>query len=135
MVRRVVNFVRYVFIFLYELIAANIEVVKLAIKPKLTIRPGFLAVPIEALTDFEITSLANSITLTPGTISVHVASDRKAIIVHAIDIGKDPDDVRRSIKNILEQNILRWTRSEGPPTPTTDDESSDDTKQTEGADT
>ena len=63
-----------------------------------------------ASTDFEVTSLANSITLTPGTISVHVPEDRHAIIVHALDIGEDADAVRASIKKQLEANILRVTR-------------------------
>jgi multicomponent Na+:H+ antiporter subunit E len=65
----------------------------------------------DAETDLEITSLANSITLTPGTITVHVEPTERTIIIHAIDIGQDPEDVRQSIKSVLEANILRWTRA------------------------
>ena len=49
----------------------------------------------ECETDFEITSLANSITLTPGTITVHVEREHRTIVIHAIDVGEDPDAVRR----------------------------------------
>jgi multicomponent Na+:H+ antiporter subunit E len=65
----------------------------------------------DAETDLEITSLANSITLTPGTITVHVEPRERTIVIHAIDIGHDPEDVRQSIKSVLEANILRWTRA------------------------
>jgi multicomponent Na+:H+ antiporter subunit E len=102
--------VRYALIFIWELTKANIEVTKLVLSPTLKIRPGFLSVPMIASTDFEVTSLANSITLTPGTISVHVPNDRHAIIVHALDIGDDPDAIRERIQTALEANILKWTR-------------------------
>ncbi len=119
MIRRLFWFVVYVFVFWRELIKANIEVVKLVLSPKMNIRPGFLAVPMDAESDFEVTSLANSITLTPGTISVHVSKDRKVIVVHALDIGQDCGDVRHGIKATLEYNILHWTRPKAqlPPAP------------------
>ena len=85
---------------------------KLVLRPRLDLlRPGFLAVDMECETDFEITSLANSITLTPGTITVHVEREHRTIIIHAIDVGDDPDDVRRRLKQTLEANILQWTRA------------------------
>ncbi len=102
---------RYLLIFLRALAQANIDVAKRVLSPRLGIRPGFVAVPMTASTDFEITSLANSITLTPGTISVHVASDRRTIVVHALDIGDDPEAVRQDVINTLEANILKWTRA------------------------
>jgi multicomponent Na+:H+ antiporter subunit E len=48
------------------------------------IRPGFIC-SLDATTDLEITSFANSITLTPGTISVH--PDDRSIVIHAIGWG------------------------------------------------
>ncbi|MDP6152735.1 MAG: Na+/H+ antiporter subunit E [Phycisphaeraceae bacterium] len=107
---RAINFIRYIMIFLYELTIANIQVARLVLSPTLRIRPGFLSVPMEAQTDLEVTSLANSITLTPGTISVHVPDDRHAIVIHVLNIGKDEEAIRRSVKTQLESNILRWTR-------------------------
>lgn len=102
--------IRYAYIFLKALVIANIDVAKLVMSQTVKVRPGFLAVPMEAVTDLEITSLANSITLTPGTISVHIARDHKTIIVHVLHVGDDPEPVRRDIKQTLEANILKWTR-------------------------
>jgi multicomponent Na+:H+ antiporter subunit E len=113
-VRRLWYAVRYAFIFARALIKANIDVAKVVLRPRPTFRPGFLAVPMRAETDLEITLLANSITLTPGTISVHIARDRRAIIIHALDVGGDPDAVRADVQQTLEANILRFTRPGGP---------------------
>ena len=110
---RAYHLIRYLFIFSIKLVKANFEVVKLVLSPKLRIRPGFLAVPMKAKTDFEITSLANSITLTPGTISVHVDPEAETIVIHALNIGEDPDQVRNTVRNSLEANILKWTRPRG----------------------
>lgn len=109
--RRLYYLIRYAFIFLKALVIANIDVAKLVMSQTVKVRPGFLAVPMDAATDLEITSLANSITLTPGTISVHVARDHRTIVVHALNVGDDPEPVRRDIKETLEANILKWTRS------------------------
>jgi multicomponent Na+:H+ antiporter subunit E len=67
--------------------------------------------PLEAETDLEVTVFANAITLTPGTITVHVAPDYDVIVMHAIDLGDDPEDLRTATKRVLEANVLRWTRA------------------------
>ena len=114
MLRRIAYAVVYFFKFMKELTMANYQVAKLVLSPRLPIRPGFLSIPLDARTDFEITSFANSITLTPGTISVHVPDDRKVIVMHAIDVGDDLDALRRGTKDALEAPILRFTREERP---------------------
>ena len=108
--KRLYYFLRYAFIFSRELVLANYEVVKMVLSPQLKIRPGFLAVPMDADTDFEVTSLANSITLTPGTITVHLPEERHVIVVHALNVTEDPETVRQGIKRELEANILKFTR-------------------------
>jgi multicomponent Na+:H+ antiporter subunit E len=102
---------RYLAIFARELTKATIAVTRAVLNPRLEIRPGFLAVDMDCESDLEITVLANSITLTPGTISVHVEREQRKIVIHALDVGSDPDAVRRDVKEILEANILKWTRS------------------------
>ena len=110
-VRAVVMWLRYLAILAREIWWSAVAVAKLALGPVERLRSGFIAVPMDAETDFEITVLANSITLTPGTITVHVEPEKRVIIVHAIDVGNDPEDVRQSIRTVLEANILRFTRA------------------------
>lgn len=107
---RIYYAIRYAFVFARALVKANIDVAKAVLRPRCTFRPGFLAVPMLADTDFEITTLANSITLTPGTITVHVVREHRVIIIHALDIGNDPDAVRADVQQTLEANILKFTR-------------------------
>ncbi len=93
---------RYFFIFLRELIVANLDVVKIVLSPKLTMTPGIIAYKMDVHTDAGITLLANSITLTPGTLSVDLSEDRKTLYIHALHI-EDADALETSIRNSLEK--------------------------------
>ena len=109
--RAIPEFLRYLVILMREVILASISVTKLVFGPIDRLRSGFVAYPMEAVTDLEITTLANSITLTPGTITVHVDPQERLLVMHAIDIGEDPESVREATRSALEANILRWTRA------------------------
>lgn len=110
MLRSVFYFLRFLVILAREVVLATIAVTKLVLGPLDKLRSGFVAIPLDAETDLEVTALASSITLTPGTITVHVDPARDLLVVHAIDIGQDPDELRRVTKEVLEANILLWTR-------------------------
>ncbi len=112
---RLYYMVRYAFIFLRALTLSTIDVTRAVLRRELDFKPGFLAVDMECESDFEITLLANSITLTPGTISVHVEREHRKIIIHALNVGDDPEAVRRDVQQTLEANILKWTRPGGWP--------------------
>jgi multicomponent Na+:H+ antiporter subunit E len=110
-VRAAYWFLRYLCILSREIVLSSINVASLALGPLERLRSGFVALEMDARTDLEVTVFANSITLTPGTITVHVDPRRHLLVMHAIDIGKDPEELRRGTKATLEANILRWTRA------------------------
>jgi multisubunit Na+/H+ antiporter MnhE subunit len=110
-------FLRFLVILGREVVLATIAVTKLVLGPAGRVRSGFVAIPLAADTDLEVTVLANSITLTPGTITVYVNPTYDLLVVHAIDIGDDVDELRRVTKDVLESNILRWTRRLPSPAP------------------
>ncbi len=91
-------------LFLYELIMSAVRVATLVMSPKMDLKPGIFAYPLELDRDFEITLLANMITLTPGTLSVDVSDDRRFLYVHAVDCS-DPDSLRRDIADGFERRI------------------------------
>ncbi len=93
---------RYVFVFLYEVVKANIDVVKIVLSPKLEMTPGIIAYEMDVKTDAGITLLANSITLTPGTLSVDISEDRKTLYIHALHI-EDAEVLKKSIHDSLEK--------------------------------
>ncbi len=105
-VRSVVFFIVFV---VWELIRANFKVAFDIVTPRHRMRPGVIAVPLEAKTDTEITLLANLITLTPGTLSLDVSTDRKVLYVHAMYI-EDAESMRREIKDGFERRVLELLR-------------------------
>ena len=100
----------FVFV-LWELILANLRVAYDVLTPGYRMRPGVVAIPLDARTDVEITLLANLITLTPGTLSLDVSSDRRALYIHIMYIDNDDlAEVRRKIKTGFERRVLEVLR-------------------------
>jgi multicomponent Na+:H+ antiporter subunit E len=95
----------------WQLILANLRVAHDVLTPGYYMRPGIVAIPLDARTDAEITLLANLITLTPGTLSLDVSADRRVLFIHVmyIDDG-DLDSIRRDIKEGFERRILEVLR-------------------------
>ena len=96
-------------LFIYELILSAVRVAILVLTPKMDLKPGIFAYPLKVDRDFEITLLANLITLTPGTLSVDVSDDRRTLYVHAID-ASDPEQARRDIAEGFERKIMEAFR-------------------------
>jgi len=92
-------------LFLYELFMSAYKVAKLVLSPTMELKPGIFAFPLRLERDFEITLLANLITLTPGTLSVDVSEDGRTLYVHAIDCS-DPEGARRDIAEGFERKIM-----------------------------
>ncbi|MDA0999324.1 MAG: Na+/H+ antiporter subunit E [bacterium] len=105
--RRPMNIAIYVISFLKELTIANIQVLRIVLSPgPIRIRPGIIAYHTRCKTPLGVTALANSITLTPGTLSVDVSTDASTIFVHTLDIDH-PDEVRKAIRRGLENPIIK----------------------------
>jgi len=107
---RIYDIITYLAAFMVQMVKSNIEVSLAVLSPRLNIRPGFLAIPMDARSDLEVTALANSITLTPGTIAIHIPQDRHNIVIHVLDVNQDLDAMRANIKSGLETPLLRITR-------------------------
>lgn len=66
----------------WQIVKANIDVTKLILNPKLPISPTMLSMKLPQRTDIARVIYANSITLTPGTVTTYLAGD--IIDVHAL---------------------------------------------------
>ncbi|MCP3740632.1 Na+/H+ antiporter subunit E [Rossellomorea sp. BNER] len=106
---RVWAIISLIVLFIKELILANISVLMAIIRPKLDIKPGIFALPTELKSDWEITVLANLITLTPGTLVVDISFDNKILYIHSIDMP-DADEAVNEIKNTFEKAIKEVSR-------------------------
>lgn len=107
--KRVIAVVKLILLFLKELVLSNVSVVKQVLSPKLNIKPGIFALPTELKTRFEITTLANLISLTPGTLTVDVSHDNSTLYIHAIDVP-DTEAAIKAIKDSFEKQIMEVTR-------------------------
>lgn len=102
---QVVQFiVIYLPYFIYKLIEANISLAKIVLDPKLPINPGFVTIQTGLEEDLAKLTLANSITLTPGTLTVDV--DGQDILIHWVDIqGNNQNDYFKNIAGGFEKRI------------------------------
>jgi multicomponent Na+:H+ antiporter subunit E len=85
----------YLFVFIWECIKANIDVAYRVLHPAMPIRPGIVKVKTTLKSDMAKMLLANSITMTPGTISVDIIDDY--LYIHWIFISSDDPEVYTGI--------------------------------------
>lgn len=71
-------------VFLRELVAANLKVAWEVITPGFGMRAGIIRVPTDCRTDLEMLLLANTITMTPGTLSLEVDTATRDLYVHSL---------------------------------------------------
>lgn len=107
--RKLFDLVRLALFFLWELLVSSLQVAWDVLTPIQKSRPGIVAVPIDAETDLEITTLANLVSLTPGTLSLDLSNDHKTLYVHAMFVD-DPEAIRRDIKMGMERRVLEALR-------------------------
>ena len=107
---KVRNAISFFVSFIWEIVRSNLSVARTVLfEPLEKINPAFLSIPLEAKTDAEIALLANLITLTPGTLSLDVSTDRKVLYIHTLDV-EDVDALRVEIKRSLERGLLEVMR-------------------------
>ncbi len=85
---RIFWFLVYVPVFFYYVIKANIDVVYRVLHPAMPIKPGIVKIKTSLKTESGITALANSITLTPGTLTVDLTDDG-FLYIHWINVKSD----------------------------------------------
>ncbi len=101
-------FLKYIPIFLWEMLKANIDVAYRVSHPKLPIHPGIVKVKTTLKSETGLTFLANSITLTPGTLSVDIDEKNGYIYVHWIDVRyKDVEKATKAIVSRFEDILKR----------------------------
>jgi multicomponent Na+:H+ antiporter subunit E len=97
-------YIRYFTVFIIELVKANLNVMRLVFSPRINIRPGIVEIKTELTTPMGRLALANSITLTPGTLVVDIKDD--SLFVHWINIGStDPVEAAREISGRFEKYL------------------------------
>ncbi|HCC32535.1 MAG TPA: protein MnhE [Clostridiales bacterium] len=102
-IRMLIRFVPYVGWLIYQIIIANIDVARRAISPRMPIYPGIIKVTSRFGGDLALTALANSITLTPGTMTVDVVGRDLYIHCLAIEDEQKLMEVERNFEDHVER--------------------------------
>ena len=88
---RLLYLLLYVPYFVYYCVKANLDVAYRVLHPDVPIKPGIVKVTTELKSDLAKTFLANSITLTPGTLTVDMVG--QDLYVHWINVHtSDPQE-------------------------------------------
>ncbi len=82
--RRVWGALRFGVYFIYILTKANLGVAKEILTPGFSMTPRIIRYPVHGLSEVEITTLANAITLTPGTLSADITDDGQMLYIHCM---------------------------------------------------
>lgn len=99
-------FLVYLVIIIWECIKANFDVAYRVLHPAMPIKPGIVKVPLTLKSDFARTMLANSITMTPGTIAVDIIGDD--LFVHWIYVSAEhPEEYAEKIAGRFEKYIKK----------------------------
>jgi len=98
----------YLCIFIWECLKANIDVALRVLHPRCPINPGIIKVKTTLKTETAIVFLANSITLTPGTLCVDINQKEGILYIHWIDVkDKSLDKATEIIVERFEKIIKR----------------------------
>ncbi len=98
----------YIPIFIWELVKANFDVAYRVIHPSMPIKPGIVRLKTELKSDTGLTFLANSITLTPGTLTVDINKNDGILYIHWINVvGSDPETTFREIGSRFEPMLKK----------------------------
>ncbi len=103
-IKRYLWFLYYIPMFVWECFKANVDVAYRVLHPKLPVRPGIVRVKTTLKSDTALTFLANSITLTPGTLTVDIDKDKGILYVHWIYIRS------KNIEEATKRVVYRFER-------------------------
>ncbi|WP_106477470.1 Na+/H+ antiporter subunit E [Phytohalomonas tamaricis] len=94
--------IKYIFVLFIDIIVANFEVSRVILAIRRKPQPAFIVYPLSMSETFPITVLANTISLTPGTLSAHLRLHDGTLLIHALDV----DDIDGMIRHIHERYEL-----------------------------
>lgn len=97
--KRLGYWIEYIFILVKEIVVANINVAIIVLSPSMNISPSVIKIKTSLKSDFYRTILANSITLTPGTITVDMVGEE--MVVHCLKQEYKDDLMNSKFEKVL----------------------------------
>ena len=82
---------------------------KEVLSPTLKIKPGIFKYETQLKSDWEVTTLAMLLTLTPGSVVMEVTPEGNVFYIHGMDLEKSKDSLLNSLAK-FEKAIMEVTR-------------------------
>lgn len=103
---RLYHFILYTRVFVVEIVRANLNMMRYVYAPRISVNPGVVEVKTALKSPIGRLALANSISLTPGSLVLDVAED--GLVIHCLDMQAiDPDKATQIIVDPFENHLER----------------------------
>lgn len=99
--RIILAHVKFYWVLLVEIYKANIDVAKIVLSKEMSIQPHYLNYQPNMKSAYAAVLLANAITLTPGTLSVHL--DENGYVIHALTNSAAEGLVGSSLERVAKE--------------------------------
>src|SRR5699024_4135271 len=106
---KLLSVTKLLLIFVSEIMQSSYVVIRHILSPKINIEPGIFKYTTVLRGDWQVTTLALLLTLTPGSVVMEVTEDGTGFYIHAMDIKRYKGDLESSLKR-FEKAILEVTR-------------------------
>lgn len=103
---KTIKLTEFFFFYIKEVILSNLRIAWDVLTPAMHARPAFLEMPLEPMSDLQITLLANLITMTPGTLSIDVSPDRSRLMIHCMYVDDEPSKLIAELKSNFERRVI-----------------------------
>lgn len=105
--KEILRRIQFFAVFFKALIVANIDVAKRVLSPKLPIKPGIVKINTKLTNDMDKLWLTNSITLTPGTLTIEM--DEQDLYIHWINVETEDEE---KAGDIIKGNFEKYLRGD-----------------------
>jgi len=106
---RIYAMLKLIILFISETLQSSVVVIKHILSPRINIEPGIFTYKTILHSDWEVTTLAMLLTLTPGSVVMEVNETGNVLYIHAMDIKRYKGDLERSLGK-FEKAIMEVTR-------------------------
>jgi multicomponent Na+:H+ antiporter subunit E len=109
----------YVLTFIREAVVSSVDVAYRVLALSQPIEPEVILIPLRVQTDLGVTTIGNSITMTPGTLTLDYDPEENALYVHVID-GRSPEDIVDPIRDWEDYALVIFDEALSPDDPAPD---------------
>ncbi|WML91291.1 Na+/H+ antiporter subunit E [Thiothrix lacustris] len=96
---------KFLLVVLWDIVVANLHVAALILGSARTLQPAFMVMELDIRSPLGASILANTISLTPGTVSCELSTDRRQLLIHALHVD-DVDASLREMKQRYERPLM-----------------------------